>query len=78
MHTHSDGWHIEQAVTGEADDLYWRKVEQLSNLRSERRKYASGVYRIQPDRLAGILAHLDSDIGAVLAEIETIKAGGAK
>jgi hypothetical protein len=62
-----------RAFSGSPDEVLTRKVEQLANLRSERRKYASGIYRIQQDRLAGILASIDRDIAAAIKDIETIE-----
>ena len=41
--------------------------EQLENLKSERRKYASGIYRIPRERLEMILSRIDLEIEVVQA-----------
>ena len=41
--------------------------EQLENLKSERRKYASGIYRIPRERLEMILSRIDFEIEVVQA-----------
>ena len=67
MHPRSDYRESQAPTSADADGL--RMAEQLVNLQEERRKYASGIYRIQPDRLSGILAGIDRDIDRILASM---------
>lgn len=57
--------HVEDESRGRLALLH----DQLDNLRSERRRYASGVYRVPDDSRRKIIDAIDREIAEVLAAV---------